>query len=69
MTSSAPAGEALHASALLLPAAITLGTPELCRAFAASLMEVLLPPPRLMFAVAGLSALFMTHSMPAMTPA
>merc|ERR1712038_707247 len=68
MTSSAPAGVALHASALLLPAATTLGTPELCRAFAASSAAWFFPPPRLMFAVAGLSALFMTHSMPAMTP-
>ena len=51
---AARAGEKLHASALLLPAATATGTPELLKLFTALSSALEAPPPRLMFATAGL---------------
>src|SRR6185369_14716740 len=51
---AARAGDVLHASALLLPAATAIGTPELARLLTAVSRALEAPPPRLMFATAGL---------------
>lgn len=51
---AARAGEELHASALLFPAATAIGTPELDRLFTAVSSALEMPPPRLMLATAGL---------------
>src|SRR4029453_10747479 len=63
------AGEELQAFALLLPAAIANGTPDAIAARTASSSAVEAPPPRLMFATAGVAWLFATQSTPAITPA
>ena len=47
-------GDELHAFAFELPAATAIGTPELARLFTAVSRAVDTPPPRLMFATAGL---------------
>jgi hypothetical protein len=51
---AARAGELPHASALLFPAATAIGTPELLRLFTALSRALDAPPPKLMFATAGL---------------
>src|ERR1044072_5626779 len=51
---AARAGDELQASALLLPAATAIGTPEFARLFTAVSSALEAPPPRLMFATAGL---------------
>src|SRR5262245_51601093 len=62
------AGEKLHASALELPDAIAYVTSPREMEFAtASSRAASAPPPRLMFATAGLIALAVTQSMPATT--
>lgn len=58
----------MHALAELLPAATTTVTPLLCMFATAVSMELLAPPPRLMFATAGFTALAATQSIPASTP-
>src|SRR5678815_3502432 len=68
MALAARAGEELQAFALLLPAATAIGTPELDRLFTAVSSALDAPPPRLMFATAGLIWLFVTQSTPAITP-
>ena len=54
MALAARAGEVVQASVLLLPAATAIGTPELARLFTAVSSALDAPPPRLMFATAGL---------------
>src|SRR5262245_12701226 len=61
------AGLKPHALALLLPAAIAKVTPELMALFTAVSSDELAPPPRLMFATAGLIAFVRTQLMPATT--
>src|SRR5512133_3772028 len=67
------AGEDLHASCatppwLPLPAATAYGTPLAMEFATAWSSAVEAPPPRLMLATAGFTALAVTQSMPAMTP-
>jgi hypothetical protein len=62
------AGEELHAFALLLPAAIAKVTPAAIAFRTASSSAVEAPPPRLMFATAGVEWFALTQSTPAMTP-
>src|SRR4029453_13964108 len=66
--SATRAGEELHAFALLLPAAIANVTPEAIALRTASSNAVETPPPRLMFATAGVEWFARTQSIPAMTP-
>src|SRR6266545_4452211 len=61
------AGLKLQALALLLPAAIAYVTPAEMDRFTAASIDALGPPPRLMFATAGLIALRVTQLMPATT--
>ena len=65
---AARAGEPPHASALLFPAATAIGTPELLRLFTALSSALDAPPPRLIFATAGLMWFCVTQLTPAMTP-
>ncbi len=70
-TVSAPAtraGLCPHASAVAFPAAVTNVTPAAMARRTASSSDRLAAPPRLRFATAGLLALAVTHSTPAMTP-
>jgi len=62
------AGDEKQASALLLPAAIAYVTPELIEFETAVSSEELAPPPRLMFATAGLIEFDVTQFTPAITP-
>src|SRR5947207_3470668 len=62
------AGDTLHASLLSFPAATTNVTPDLLALSTASLSVTLFPLRRLMLATAGLTALAVTQSMPAITP-
>src|SRR6266508_754269 len=61
------AGLKLQALALLLPAAMAYVTPELIELATALSRVVSMPPPRLMFATAGLMEWPVTQSMPAAT--
>src|SRR5207248_7046461 len=63
------AGEKRHASALLLPAAMPYVTPDAIDRCTGESSVVEIPPPRLMFATAGLIACDVTQSTPATTPA
>src|ERR1044072_7387593 len=67
MASGTRAGEKLQASLLELPDAIAYVTPEAIEACTAASIAVSTPPPRLMFATAGLTAFWVTQSMPAST--
>src|ERR1044071_637766 len=51
---AARAGDCVHASVLLLPAATAIGTPELARLLTDVSSALEAPPPRLMLATAGL---------------
>src|ERR1051325_4204016 len=62
------AGEEPQASALLLPAAMEYVTPELIELLTAVSSAEDAPPPRLMFATAGLMWFAVTQSTPEMTP-
>ena len=64
------AGEYLHASSFELPAAATNVTPSAMTRAAAELTENEYPPPRLMFATAGVPAVWLAtiQSRPAITP-
>src|SRR3954452_5771994 len=62
-------GELLQALAFELPAARPYVTPEAIEFATAESRAELTPPPRLMFATAGLTALVVTQLTPAMTPA
>src|SRR5688500_6501936 len=62
-------GDELQALAFELPAASAYVTPELMELATALSSVVLTPPPRLMLATAGLTALLVTQLTPAMTPA
>src|SRR5262249_39113506 len=63
------AGESLHAFWFSLPAAIAYVTPALIERCTAASRAALAPPPRLMFATAGLIAFLVTQSTPLITPA
>src|SRR6185295_14830992 len=63
------AGDTVHASRLLLPAAIAYVMPLLTEFVTAWSREGDGPPPRLMLATAGLMTCEVTQLMPAMTPA
>src|ERR1043165_5569197 len=54
MALAARAGDVPQASTLLLPAATAIGTPEFERLFTEVSSALEAPPPRLMFATAGL---------------
>ena len=58
---AAAAGEVVHASVEPLPAATATNTPELARLLTASSSVWLLPPPKEMFATAGLAAWALTQ--------
>src|SRR5437016_6182454 len=62
------AGDALQALALLFPAETVNTTPAAIAFATAVLRAVESPPPKLMFATAGLIACCRTQSTPAMTP-
>src|SRR2546422_10716632 len=66
-TPLAPAGDALHASALSFPAATARNTPEFHRLVTAWSSAADLPPPSDMLATAGLAWFAVTPSTPAMT--
>jgi hypothetical protein len=70
IASATRAGEALHALALLFPAAMAYVTPSLIERWTAASSAVEAPPPRLMLAAAASPAWWfaVTQSMPAMTP-
>ena len=68
MAAATRAGDCVHASALLLPAAMEYVTPELMELLTAVSSAEDAPPPRLMFATAGLMWLAVTQSTPEMTP-
>src|SRR6187455_1312414 len=63
----ARAGDCVQASTPELPAAIAKTTPLSAAALTASSTAVLTPPPRLILATAGFTALALTQSMPLMT--
>jgi len=54
MALAARAGDCVQASVLLLPAATAIGTPEFARLLTAVSSALEAPPPRLIFATAGL---------------
>jgi hypothetical protein len=64
------AGDTPHALALLLPAATTIVMPSATARATAAFNVLDNPPPKLMFATAGVPAMWfvMAHSMPAITP-
>jgi hypothetical protein len=70
MAKGSLAGEAPHALALLLPAATTMVMPSATARATAAFRALDNPPPKLMFATAGVPAMWfvMAHSIPAMTP-
>src|SRR5919199_4119697 len=68
MAAGVRAGEVVHASTLLLPAATQNVTPALTAFVTASSSACDAPPPNDMFATAGLIALLATQFTPAMTP-
>src|SRR2546427_4031486 len=63
-TPLAPAGDAVHASASLFPAATARNTPEVQRFVTAGFSAVELPPPRGMLATAGVLLVAGTPSTP-----
>jgi hypothetical protein len=67
---AARAGEELQALALLFPAATAITTPSLITFCTAASSAALAPPPRLMFATAGVPAVWWPtiQSSPAITP-
>ena len=67
---SVRAGDDVQASAVELPAATTTVTPSFTTARTASSTLAIAPPPRLMFATAGVPAAWLPaiQSRPAMTP-
>src|SRR5262245_3251304 len=67
IASGTRAGEKLHAFRLLLPAAIAYVTPDAIELATAVSSAAWMPPPRLMFATAGLMPLPVTQSTPATT--
>ena len=66
MPAGSRAGDDVHASRLSLPAASTYVTPELIERCTASSSDAEAEPPRLMLTTAGLTALRVTQSTPAM---
>jgi hypothetical protein len=70
IAAAARAGDVVHASVLLLPAATTTATPLATSVATAESSDELTPPPRLMFATARCSTgrFFAIQSSPAITP-
>jgi len=65
---AARAGDDVHASVLLLPAATAIGTPAFDRLFTAVSRVLDAPPPRLILATAGAMKFARTQSTPEITP-